>query len=64
MFTESGEIGTTATKASTLFEKELCESIKQTIQTNNFGLFQEKKKLYTIINVILYLNYLRKSLTY
>ena len=43
MFTESGEIGTTATKASTLFEKELCESIKQTIQTNNFGLFQEKK---------------------
>ena len=30
MFTESGEIGTIAMKASTLFEKELWESIKQT----------------------------------
>ena len=30
MFTESGEIGTIAMKASNLFEKELCESMRQT----------------------------------
>ena len=30
MFTESGEIGTMAMKASNLFEKELCESMRQT----------------------------------
>ena len=28
MFTQSGEIGTIALKAAKLFEKELCESIK------------------------------------
>ena len=30
IFTENGEIGMMAMKASTLFEKELCESMKQT----------------------------------
>ena len=30
MFTESGEIGTMAMKASNLFEKEVCESMRQT----------------------------------
>ena len=30
MFTESGEIGTMAMKASNLFEKELCKSMRQT----------------------------------
>ena len=30
MFTESGKIGTIAMKASILFEKELCESVKET----------------------------------
>ena len=29
MFTESGKIGTIAMEASTLFEKELCEPMKQ-----------------------------------
>ena len=29
MFTENGEIGVVAMKASTLFEKELCDSLKQ-----------------------------------
>ena len=30
MFTQSGEIGKIALKAAKLFEKELCESMKQT----------------------------------
>ena len=30
MFTESSEIGTITTKASTVFEKDLCESMNQT----------------------------------
>ena len=42
-------------KASTLFEKELCKSMKQTSILNFF-----KKKLCKIINVILYANYLKK----
>ena len=44
MFTESGEIGTTAMKASTLFEKELCKSMKQTSISDFF-----KKKIYLYI---------------
>ena len=47
MFTNSNEIGMIAMKASTLFEIELCESMKQ---TSNFGLFQKKKNSYTILN--------------
>ena len=36
MFTQSGEIGTTALKAAKLFEKELCESTKQTFISDFF----------------------------
>ena len=36
MFTQSGEIGTTALKAVKLFEKELCESTKQTFISDFF----------------------------
>ena len=38
MFTQSGEIGTLALKTAKLFEKELCESMKQTF----ISLFREK----------------------
>ena len=40
MFTGSGEIGTIAMKALTLFEKELCDSMKQTSISDFF-----KKKI-------------------
>ena len=43
MFTESGEIRTIAMKASTLFEKEPCESMKQTLISN---FFKKRKKNY------------------
>ena len=56
MFTESGKIGTIAMEASTLFEKELCEPMKQ----QSISKFFLKKVLYTIVNVILYVNFLRK----
>ena len=36
MFTQSGEIGTIALKAAKLFEKELCESMKQTFISDFF----------------------------
>ena len=36
MFTQSGEIGTTALKAAKLSEKELCESMKQTLISDFF----------------------------
>ena len=36
MFTKSGEIGTTGLKAAKLFEKELCESMKQTFISDFF----------------------------
>ena len=36
MFTESGEIGTIALKAAKLFEKELCDSMKQTFISHFF----------------------------
>ena len=36
MFTQSGKIGTIALKAAKLFEKELCESRKQTFISNFF----------------------------
>ena len=36
MFTQSGEIGTTALKAAKLFEKELCDSIKKTFISDFF----------------------------
>ena len=36
MFTQSGEIGKIALKAAKLFEKELCESIKQTFISDFF----------------------------
>ena len=39
MFTESDEIGTTAMKASTLFEKELIQSMKQ----HQFWTFSKKQ---------------------
>ena len=42
MFTQSGEIGTIALKASKLFQKELCESMKQTFISDFF----EKKLLF------------------
>ena len=52
MFTESSEIGTIAMKASTLFEKELCKSMKQDIYIYIYIY------IHMIINVILYVNYL------
>ena len=36
MFTQNGEIGTIALKAAKLFEKELCESMKQTFISDFF----------------------------
>ena len=36
MFTQSGEIGAIALKAAKLFEKELCESMKQTFISDFF----------------------------
>ena len=36
MFTQSGKIGTIALKAAKLFEKKLCESMKQTFISNFF----------------------------
>ena len=36
MFTKSGEIGAIALKAAKLFEKELCESLKQTFISDSF----------------------------
>ena len=36
MVTHSGEIGTIALKAAKLFEKELCESMKQTFISDFF----------------------------
>ena len=53
MFIESGEIGTMTMKASNLFEKDLCESMRQTSISDFF-----KKKinfLYTIIAYVIYL---------
>ena len=38
MFTQSGEIGRVAMNASKLFEKELCESMKETSISNFFRL--------------------------
>ena len=43
MFTESSEIGTIAMKTSTLFEKELCKSMKQ---TSILDFFKKIKKSY------------------
>ena len=50
MFTESGEIGVVALKASTLFEKELCDSLKQASISDFFknvkyilGIFNRKE---------------------
>ena len=53
MFTKSGEIGTTGLKAAKLFEKELCESMKQTFISDFF----EKKWLFDteILYWILYI---------
>ena len=52
MFTQSSEIGTIALKAAKLFEKELCESMKQTFISDFF----EKKWIFdsTILYRILY----------
>ena len=36
IFTQSGKIGTIALKAAKSFEKDLCESIKQTFISNVF----------------------------
>ena len=38
MFTQNGEIGRVAMNASKLFEKELCESMKETSISNFFRL--------------------------
>lgn len=63
MFTDNAKIGTIAKKASALFEIELCESIK--LQTSNekpISEFSKKNnKLYAIIKVILYKNYLKTN---
>ena len=57
MFTQSGEIGTIALKAAKLFEKELCESMRQTFISDFF----EKNELfdtailYRILYVLIFL---------
>ena len=52
MSTQGGKIGTVALKAANLFEKELCESMKQTFISDFF----EKKWLFdtAILYKILY----------
>lgn len=63
MFTDNAKIGTIAKKASALFEIELCESIKlQTSNEKSISEFSKKSnKLYAIIKVILYKNYLKTN---
>ena len=63
MFTDNAKIGTIAKKASALFEIELCESIKlQTSNEKSISEFSKKNnKLYAIIKVILYKNYLKAN---
>ena len=46
MFTENGKIGTVAMKASTLFEMELCKSMKQ---TSILEFFQKKIHIRSLI---------------
>ena len=48
IFTQNGKIGTIALKAVKLFEKDLCESIKQTFISNVF------KKKWLFNTAILY----------
>ena len=54
-FTQSGEIGTIALKAAKLFEKELCESMKQTFQTFARKMTFDKAILYRILHVLIFL---------
>ena len=46
LFTENGKIGTVAMKASTLFEMELCKSMKQ---TSILEFFQKKIHIRSLI---------------
>ena len=59
MYTQSGKIGTIALKAAKLFEKELCESMKQTVISDFFEkkLLFDTAILYRILYVLIDLKY-------
>ena len=57
MFSQTGEIGTTALKAAKLFEKELCQSMKQTFISEFFKKksFFDTAILHRILYVLIFL---------